>query len=778
MVRVAPIQTGFNSGEFSPLLDGLIGLEQRATAFSYSKNLLVLKQGPITRRGGTRYAKNVKNSANRTHLVPFRFNLEQNYQIEFGDQYFRFYASNAAITNAAQNITGITQASPAVVTYSGADTYANGDEVFISGVSGMTQVNGNYYKVANVNAGSNTFELTDLAGANVNSTGFSAYTSGGTVAEVLEVASPYTQANLFDANGIFQVQYAQSADVLYLVHEKYKPRALTRTSSTSWTVSALDFVDGPYLDENITATTLGLSGTSGSVTVTASSATGINGGSGFQTTDVGRLIRWYDGTNWTWLEITARASTTSVTATIRGANAAATTATTKWRLGAYSDTTGYPRAITFFQNRVCVGGGTDVPDFYAFTITGGFTPTSIDFRPSAPDGTVSDDDGITGVLTSGRVNAIQWMDSDTRGLVVGTAEQEWLIRASTQGEAITPSNVSQVPFSKTGSAYIQNVRADNANIFVQFARRKVFDIRYDFEQDSLRPQDQTLFAEHITRNGVVGMAYQQEPINTVWFVLGDGALMGMTYFPGQRVTAWHRHILGGYSDANKTSPAIVESVSVIPSADGTRDELWLIVRRHINGQTVRSVEYMTRYYENDIAKEDAFQVDMGLTYDGAPVSSVSGLAHLEGETVKVMVDGKSHPDLVVGSGAVTLANGVSGSVVHVGLGNSWAVETLRPEAGAQDGTAQGKTKRINAAKVRLLNTLGLKYGQRNGQIDEYDFNQGASYDEELALFSGDTEILAWPTGYEIDGKMYFEHDGVFPATILAVMPYMTTYDRG
>jgi len=210
MVKAAPIKTAFNAGEYSPLMEGHINLERFPDSCRLLQNMIALKQGPAVRRAGTRFVKEVRNSAHDTALIPFEFNVTQAYQIEAGDDYFRFYTDNAVITATAQNITGITKANPAVVTYSGTDTYANGDEVYITGVLGMTQVNGKFYRVANVNAGLNTFELTDTDGVNINSTVYTTYSSAGTVAEVYQIASPYGQDELFDGDGLPLYQYAQS----------------------------------------------------------------------------------------------------------------------------------------------------------------------------------------------------------------------------------------------------------------------------------------------------------------------------------------------------------------------------------------------------------------------------------------------------------------------------------------------------------------------------------------------------------------------------------------
>lgn len=779
MPKASPIQTAFNAGEFSSLLNGQVSLEKRASALETCVNMIALKQGPVTRRGGTKYVKEVKNSSNRTALIDFQFSSDQKYQIEIGDQYFRFYRNNAIITEASQAITNITQANPAVVTYAGADTYTNGKEVYISGVVGMTQVNGKFFTIANVNTTANTFEL-----SGINSTSYTAYSSVGTAEQVYEISTPYIQADLFDSDNILKINFVQSGDVLYLFHGNYQQRSLTRSAHASWALTTLILNDGPYLDANETATTLTLSAITGSVTVTASAITGINNNTGFQTTDVGRLIRWRDpANNWTWLKITAWASTTSVTATISGPNASAVTGTINWRLGVWSNTTGWPVTGTFFQDRLCSGGASSSVDRYDMTQTGGYSNTTLYNAPSNAGGTVAADDAISGNLPSLMVNAIVWMAADTTGLIIGTTGQEWVIRSGTSGDAVSPANRKADPISSTKSAPIRPVVAGSNIIFIQAAKRRLHDMSYSFEIDRLKPTDLNLFSEHITRSGIISLVYQQEPINVIWSLRLDGILVGLTYYPDQNVYGWHRHIIGGFGDSGKATNSIVESISVIPSASGKSDELWMIVNRNINGVTKRYVEYMTHYYENTTAIKDSFQVDSGLTYSGAATNTISGLDHLFGETVKVMVDGKAHPDLVVGTLSagrvgITLASSVTGSTIQIGLANRWEIKTLEIEAGAADGTAQGKTKRITNVVLKLLNALGLFYGpDANNASDEYDFEQGQSFNETPTLYTGNTPALPFPSGYDSMGQMYFTDNGVFPMTICAIMPQIETQDR-
>lgn len=776
MVKSTPIQAAFNGGEFSDLLKGQISLDKRREALELCQNMIAFKQGPAVRRGGTKFVREVKDSDKRTELIDFQFSSSQVYQIEVGDVYFRFYKDNAIITEASQAITGVTKADPAVLTYSGADNYTNGKEVYIESVVGMTELNGKYYKVANLNAGANTFELTDIDGTNIDSTAFTTYSSAGTIAQIYEVVSPYTQAQLFDSDNILQVHFLQSADVLYLFHGSHEPRSLTRTADTSWTLVTVVNEDGPFLDTNTTTTTLTLGGTTGSVSVTASAITGINGGTGFQTTDIGRIIRFKDAaTNWTWLTITARSSTTLVTATVSGPDASATTATINWRLGVWSDTTGWPTTGTFFQDRIALGGASSYPDRIDLSKSGGYADTFFLFAPTELDGSVSDDNAIAKTLPSRQVNRIQWMAADITGLVIGTTGQEWTMRASSRNEVMTPSNAKADPISSKKSAHIQPILAESGLVFIQLARRKFHDMTYSFDLDRLKPRDITLAAEHITQNQVTSMAYQQEPINVIWAVRGDGTLIGQTYYPDEKVFGWHRHIIGG---SFSTGQAVVESISVIPSSDGSRDELWMIVKRTVNSVTRRYVEYMTRYYEDDIDITDAFQVDCGLTYDSTATATVSGLDHLEGETVKVMLDGKAHPDLTVTSGAITLANSRTGSTIQIGLANTWAIKTLEIESGAKDGTAQGKTKRIHNIVLKLLNTLGVSYGPDSTTTDALKFENYEAYDETVGLFSGNTNAELFPDGYNQEGQIYLTDDGVFPATIIAIIPQLHTQDRG
>jgi len=402
MARVAVQLTNFTGGELSPRLDGRNDLAKYSSGCKTLQNMVVYPHGSSARRPGTSFVAEVKTSSAKTRLIPFEFSTTQTYILEFGNQYIRFYKDSGAILEANKTITGITQANPGVVT-SSSHGFANGDTVVISGVVGMTQVNGKRFKVASV--ATDTFALQDIDGNNVNTTSYTTYVSGGVANRVYTLATTYETADLAE------LKFAQSADVMYICHPDYVPKKLSRTGHTSWTITDVEFTNGPYLDDNITAVTLNSSthtvGTARDLT--ASAAT-------FVSTDVGRLVRFREG----YGKITAFTSTTAVTWTIiKDTNSGS--ASTDWALGAWSDTTGYPSCVSFFEQRLVFAGTTDQPQTLFFSKSGDY-----ENMDENRGGTIADDDAIIYTIASNQVNAIRFLSS-TRTLIVGTVGGEFSV---------------------------------------------------------------------------------------------------------------------------------------------------------------------------------------------------------------------------------------------------------------------------------------------------------------------------------------------------------------
>ena len=336
MPRTTLALTSFISGELSAKMDGRTDFDKYSSGAKKMENFLVHPQGASTRRVGRQYIAEVNTSANKTRLIPFEFSTTQTYMLEFGNQYIRFFKDKGQITESNKTITAITAANPAVVT-SNSHGYSNGDFVIISGVVGMTEVNNKTFKVADKTT--NTFELQDVDGTDINSSGYTAYSSGGVANRIYQITSPYLTAELFE------LKFAQSADVMYIVHPNHEVMKLSRTDHTSWSLDEVVFTDGPYLAQNTTATTMTPGATSGDdVTLTASAST-------FVSTDVGRLINFSNG----YAKVRSYTSATVVKIDIKD-NFDNTSAVTTWKLGAFSDTTGHPSCVSFFEQRLVLLG--------------------------------------------------------------------------------------------------------------------------------------------------------------------------------------------------------------------------------------------------------------------------------------------------------------------------------------------------------------------------------------------------------------------------------------
>ncbi len=853
MARVAVQLTNFTGGELSPRLDGRNDLTKYSSGCSTLENLVVYPHGAAARRPGSSFVAEVADSDNKTRLIPFEFSTTQTYMLEFSNLKIRFYKDNGSILEGDKTITGITQANPAVVT-SNSHGYSNGDEVVITAVVGMTQVNGKRFLVAGVTT--NTFQLTDKDGTNVNSTGYTAYSSAGTANKVYEIATPYTTAQLFD------IKFAQSADVMYITHPSHEVEKLSRTAHTTWTLTDVDFTNGPFMDANTTATTLtpASAGVGTGVDITASAITGINGGVGWLATDVGRQIFFNSG----YATITARTSATVAVATITTAFTN-TDATAAFQLGSFSDTTGHPSCVTFFEQRLVFAGTTDQPQTIFFSKSGDYENMDENIG-----GTVADDDAMVYTIASNQVNAIRFMTA-TRTLIIGTAGGEFTVSGGGTDSAVTPTNILIKKQSNHGSANVDALAVGNATLFLQRAKRKIRELAYNFDVDGYIAPDMTILAEHITEGGLTQIAYQQEPNQIIYGVRGDGELVGFTYQREQQVTAWHRHIFGGrfgnatitvtdYAniangtrivltkvdgttttftsatssttgkfhtatsnnqtatnlktliDADsdftatvssnvvtitETSPsstgfltikslddatrlaktdegkAVCESVSVIPT-DDTEYQVWVIVKRTVNGITRRYVEYLN-VFDFDETDNTTFNfLDSALSYSGSAVTTISGLDHLEGQAVGILADGATHPDKTVASGSITLDR--SSKNVKVGLNYTSLLQTMRLDAGSQDGTSQGKTKRIYDITVRMFETIGVEVGPNLNDLERIPFRSSADLmDEGIPPFSGDKQV-EFRGNYETDGFIFVRQTQPLPFTILSLYPRLATND--
>lgn len=821
MPKIHPITPSMNTGELSPRLAARVDFNKYPSGVETLENFVALPEGGVARRAGTRYVAPTKTGATvKSRLKKFEFSTTQSYIIEMGDYNFRFFRDQGQITvpNITASITNGTFNSgvSSWTDNSGAGSSMAHDSTNsrMSLVSnGTTEAEGEQ-QVTNSSALEHVLQF-QVIGAPGDYVFFSVGTSSGGVelvdgfiAEVgyhcysfiataanfyirfhnelgktvqidnvalldnapVELNTPYGETHLYEIEG------PQSADILYMFHESYPTYRLERRGHTTWSLVEVPWQDGPWMPENSTDTTFTCSAATGlGVTLTASSVKGINNGEGFKSGDIGRAFRLTDeGTiNWGWGVIVDITSTTICTVDIER-TVTSTAAETKWRLGSWSTTTGYPSTAAFFEQRLYSAGNTDQPQTFWASQTADFENHSPDSDPTTGtfDGTVQDDDGLDFTISADNVNAIRWMSAGEDTLSIGTTGGEWI--PSSTGSVITPSDITVRRQTTHGSAQVTPVRVDNIVLFAQRAKRKIREFGFTFETDGYQAFDMTRLAQHVTQSGIVEMDHAEEPDSQVWVVRGDGQVPAMTFRRQEDVVGWSRHILGG---SFSTGAAVVESVAVIPGTNGAgqvhdssaRDEVWVQVKRTINSATVRYIEFLERDYEDDQDANDALYSDCGITYDGSSASTITGLSHLEGETVKIWADNAIQADKTVSGGSITLD--VAATHVQIGLSYTHKLKTLKIEGGNQAGTSLGRPKRINGITFVVLNSHTLEYGPDNTvALDKNDFREVSDeMDSATPLYTGEL-FVEFEGDWATDPRIFVESDDPAPFTLLAIAP--------
>ena len=972
MPRLDDFQPSFNAGEISPRLAGRLDFVKYRSALETCENLIPLSEGGVMRRPGTRHVSEAKSSSVKGRLKRFQFSTTQAYILELGSLVMRFFRHQALITVAntdaavsngtfTSNITGWDDRSTGGAGNAISHDSANGRLTLeTSGTAAddigwaeqdITTSNTNQehvlkfrvigapgdkieFQVGTAASGAQTLAAVNkevgyhcVAFTPTTSPFYIQFRNRGNFRDKdvqiddvslidnagVEIDTPWSESNLTTLGG------PQSADVLYFFHGSIPTYKLQRFGHTTWSLVQVAWQDGPYLDENETATTLLPSAATGlGITLTLSAVTGVNDGLGWQSTDIGRLVRYKETTNWGYAVIVSITSTTVAVADVRRDFEATPTAVTTWRLGKWSGTTGYPQVGTFFEQRLYAGATTDFPQTFWATQTGDFE----NMQPDDGAGTVEADDALEFTLSADDVNAIRWMSAGEDTLVIGTTGGEWV--PTSTGEVITPLDITVRRQTKHGSAQIQPVRVGNTVLFVQRAKRKIREFGRSFEVDGFRAPDMTRLAEHITIGGLVEMDYAEERESIVWAVRNDGKLLSMTLRREEDVVGWARHVLGGKfredvafkqvwqvddsaetfvdetADANdagnadwtvfpaseavndyaafgytqtftqlkfdyangtagiagnvvweywngtawtaltgvtdntssfttaaadsltvtwtlptdwatrilntgkklyyvrakvtntyttnpildqgyiqKIGDAVVESVAVIPGDNGSgqtqdstdRDEVWLIVKRTINGATKRYVEFFERDFETGQDQEDSYYLDSNITYDSTSATAITGLSHLEAETVGIWADGAIQDDKTVASSQITLDE--AAYVAQIGLRYKHKFKTLKISAGNPAGTPVGKIKRVVGITFVVLNSHTLKYGPDSDDLHTLDFREVSDpMDLAVPLFTGE-KFVEFSGDWGTDPRISIESDNPAPFTLLAIAPEIT-----
>ena len=300
--------------------------------------------------------------------------------------------------------------------------------------------------------------------------------------------TPYEIATTYTAAQVNEIEFVQSADVLYLVHESHTPRKLSRTGHTAWTISDVDFVDGPYNNTNITSTTVYASGTTGSVTVTASSSI-------FTANDVGRWIRMKSPDKWGAAEITGYTSGTQVTATVHAdfeiENSGSGNATKDWRLGAFY-TGNYPTKVTFFEERLFYANTSTHPN----TVWGSSTSDFDTYSPTDRDAAVNADNSLTFTLSTDQVNQITGMYGG-RYLHLFTKDGTFNLSSGSATQGLTATTVQVVNETKDGAADKRVIPASKSTLYIGKNKKRLREFAYNIDYDSFTSPDMSVLSEHL-----------------------------------------------------------------------------------------------------------------------------------------------------------------------------------------------------------------------------------------------------------------------------------------
>ena len=482
------------------------------------------------------------------------------------------------------------------------------------------------------------------------------YTEGGRLEN--PPGTPYEIATLYTEAELFEINYLQDANTLYLFHPAHAPAKLVRNDTFDWVLSDIVFTAPPAV--------------------------------------------WVAGN--------------------------------------------YPGTGTFYEQRLILGGcpgdpatiwGSKIGAYFNFTIGD------------------LDDDAFEYAIYTDKINLVQWFSAGDI-LAVGTSGGEYKMMSTTFNETITPTNVKVVRQTNYGAANIAPIRIGTQVVYVQKGKLKIRNFAYSLESDAYSSKDLTLLSEHITHPSVVESEFQNEPDSIAWYIRSDGQLVGVSYEPEFDITGWFRLVTDGE----------FESISVTDGfADNRYDDVYVSVKRIIQGSAVRFIEKLERPLAREDVVQNSFYVDSGLSYDGVPITTFAGLDHLEGEIVQVLADGATHPDRVVTGGEVTLQQ--PASIVHAGLAQNSTLKTMRVEGGNPIGTAQGKTKRIHKSYVRLYRSVGVLI---NG---ERVFMGPPVMNEPVPLFSGDVEVNI-DDGYEDEGQIEIVQNQPLPTTVICIMPEVRT----
>jgi hypothetical protein len=716
-------------GEIAPSMAARADTAQYQRALRTCRNFVIHRHGGASNRAGTRFIGETATNGENKRLVRYLHETpEDSVLIEAGVGYFRFYQGDAVVAVDPLDVDN----------WSAVVSYVIGDIVELTGTL--------YYAKA----------------ASLNQTPPNATYWHPLPDDILEIPTPFDEAGLFN--------WHQSGRIITFTHKLTGAYELVYEALTRWIFREVD--TSPRVDPPGSVALTGTAGTSEyGYVVTAvapgdveeesiASAAAIDATAAEPTTAAPHVITWaaqsVDGVACPQYYVYCDPHGNGTYGFI-----GTTTGATEFRNPGippdfsispplertlFGDAEQFPHVSATYQQRRFFGHTPELPD----AAYGSRVGLINNFTICSP---LQDDDAITFRIAGNNHHPIRHMVALKHGLCLLTDGGEWTARGG-EGRSLIPNGIQIEQETYVGSAdMIRPVVVGNGILYAQARGSKVAEIKFDVGVEGLGGRDMTVYAGHLFDGyQLVDMDLMLAPDPIAWVTRNDGTLLGLTYIPELDVFGWHRHDTDGD----------FERVLVMPG-DGV-DEVYVIVRRVVDGAVVRYIEKIEQRVIVTF-NTDAFFVDSGLSYSGAATSVVSGLTHLEGETVKVVADGTYRGEAVVTAGAVTLPSGAAATDIHVGLGYECDLETLSLDAAGT--SVRGKKKRVQSIDLLIDESSRVfKAGPDEDHLKTYPI---PTYAGTAKAHTGKVE-MSLTSAFNDDGRVFIRQDQPLPLSVLAIIP--------
>lgn len=428
--------------------------------------------------------------------------------------------------------------------------------------------------------------------------------------------------------------------------------------------------------------------------------------------------------------------------------------TKTWEEGAWSPAQGYPSAAKLHEGRLFHAGKGKIWG----SVTDSYSSNDSKF--------LGDAGPISRSIGSGPVDSVSWLHS-SQHLLLGTQMSEMAARSSALDAPLTPTNFGLKKGTTYGSTNVSPLAVDDSTVFVGKTGSRVYATTADAYTMKYSASDLTLLCPEICQPKIVRAAVQRYPDTRLHFVRSDGKVAILIFDKSEEITAWVLYETTG----------LVEDVVVLPAQAGeVEDHVYYCVARTVGGSTVRFLEKWALQSET-IGSTLNHQADAYATYTGAATTSITGLTHLNGQTVVCWADGIDQGTYTVAAGAITLPTAVTNATA--GLGYQARFKSAKLAHAAQMGTAINQVKKVDKIGVVLANThyQGLKYGPDFTHLDDLPLSEsGYATPTDTVWSAYDAREFTFSGTHDTDSRVCLVANAPRPCTVMAAVLTMQTHE--